>query len=168
MRILPGYATGMTEPAPRSHLWPMNADTIAVEDAPFVFVTFGDLEAERRALQAALPVRAEPQTPPPTTDTGFQLGWRLGRLLRSGRPPPPDELTDALAQLTEAESRSLDRRLNQIRNAIAYGRRVRGRDYDPTPIAVVSHRWDRRWVTLVSGTLYPAYVGFLSVAPFSS
>ena len=143
-------------------------DGLWTPDAPFVLLTFDDLEVERRELQAALPAHAGTDTATPIDETATGLAGRLERLARSGWPPSADELRCALAQLTETESRSLDRRLDQIGHAIAYGRRVHGRDYDPTPVAAVSHRWDRRWATLVSGALYPAYVGFLPVASFSS
>lgn len=158
----------MSDSSPRSHLHSMGADVPWAPDAPFILLTFDDLEDERRALQVALPARAGSETAPPTGEIAFRLAGRLERLARSGWLPSADELRCALAPLPESESRSLDRRLNQIGHAIAYGRRVHGRDYDATPVALVSHRWDRRWATLVSGALCPAYVGFLSIESFPS
>ena len=71
-----------------------------------------------------------------------------------------------LSPLSLSESCRLDARLNQVGHALAHAGRVRGVDYSRTTIAAVSHRWDRRWVTLVAGLLLPAYLGHLSIDDF--
>jgi hypothetical protein len=147
------------------HLPAMLGDTME-EDGPFIFMDADLLESERQVIEAALPTSAGNDQPGLPAELAIQVAVQFVERARYGEPPTVAALRNALAPLPLSQSLALQRRLQQVRGAIYHGRNYQGRDYDPTRLFAVNPRWNRRWETMLSGVLFPAYIGYLDVGQF--
>lgn len=151
----------------RQHLKPMQAKELHETDAAFIFMDADLLEAERQAIEAALPASVGPYRQAPSQDESIDLAIGFSGLFQHGAEPQPDELRCALEILPWSKIEVLRTRLIQIRLAIRHARHYRGRDFDPTRVFAVPAVWRLRWESVISGDLLPAYVVHLDVGQYS-
>lgn len=149
----------------RRHLHAQDASTWRA-DEPYIFMDVSDLEAERQVLLAALPHHPRGHAPTSSLGAAARDAALLTGLARFGEPPTSAELTGALETLPPSRSRALHARLEQLGRAIRDARRWHGRDYDPSRLAAVNPRWDRRWDALLGGVLVMAWLGPVPVERF--
>ncbi len=156
-------------PSLRTHIDPLDAETLHEFEPTYVFMSGEEIAEECRAILDALPPlppyfaylhRNEP------LDTWLSLALRFQALFRGGSEPSADTLQRALAPLPRSEKHLLACRLHQIIRAVQVSVLCHGTDWNPTNTFAVPPMWKKRFETLIGGMLCPAFVVFVDVGRF--
>ncbi len=133
----------------------MDAETLHSDVTNFIFVSTHALHAELQQIRTLLPAVLVPEVRPDTSKSSvLALAEYVGSALPFAVTPTDDELRYALSLLSQKQIALFHARLRKLEHQW-----IGLVEDEHCQLFAVSPVWNVRWSMLMSGQLYPAYIG---------